>query len=86
MILRLKELPDIIAYKRVSDKWIETGVEIEVRADHPNQVLRNYEKNIRMGRDIIFVVPDDKIAERVKRILGDREKYHVIVERIKLKT
>jgi len=77
-----KEQPDIIAYRRVGDRWIETGVEIEVRADHPSQVLRNYEKNIRMGRDVIFVVPDDKIAGRVKRILGDREKYCVIVERI----
>lgn len=74
-----KERPDIIAYRRVSDKWIEIGVEIEVRADHPNQVLRNYEKNIRIGRDVIFVIPDDKIAERVKRILGDREKYRVII-------
>ncbi len=55
---------------------------IEVGADHPSQVLRNYEKNIHMGRDVIFVVPDDKIAERVKRILGDRENYYVIVERI----
>jgi len=77
-----EEQPDIIAYKKVGDKWIETGVEIEVRADHPAQVLRNYEKNVRMGRDVIFVVPDDKIAERVERILGDREKYCVIVERI----
>jgi len=76
-----KEQPDLIAYKRVGDKWIETGVEIEVRADHPEQVLRNYEKNVRMGREVIFVVPDDKIAKRVKRILEDREKYCVIVER-----
>ena len=53
-----KEQPDIIAYKRAGNKWIETGVEIEVRADHPDQVLRNYEKNIRMTREVIFVVPE----------------------------
>ncbi len=45
-------------------------------------MLRNYEKSIRMRRDVIFVVSDDKIANRVKRILGDRDKYCVSVERI----
>lgn len=77
-----EEQSDLIAFKRIGDKWIEIGVEVEIRADHPDQVLRNYEKNVLKGREVIFVVPDDKVAERVKRILGDREKYYVIVERI----
>ncbi|WP_148212093.1 type IV secretory system conjugative DNA transfer family protein [Ferroglobus placidus] len=68
-----EEQPDMIAYKRSPDGWEEIAVEIETRADHPEQVMRNYKKNIRKGRKVIFVVPDERIAERVRKILGDRD-------------
>ena len=35
--------------------------------------MRNYEKNIRKGRKIIFVVPDERVAKRIGKILGDRD-------------
>lgn len=74
-----KELPDAFAYRKVGDEWIEIAIEVEVRADHPEQVMKNYEKNVKAGREVIFVVPDEKVKERVERILGDREKYSVVV-------
>ena len=37
--------------------------------DHAKQVRRNYEKNIRKGMEVVFVVPNERVAERVRRIL-----------------
>ena len=58
--------------------WEEIAVEIETRADHPEQVMRNYEKNIRKGRKVIFAVPDERVAEKVSKILWDGD-YTVFV-------
>lgn len=66
-----EEAADLIAFKRTEDGWRKVAVEVEVRADHPEQVRRNYEKNVRKGMDVVFVVPDERVAERVRRILGD---------------
>ena len=68
-----EEQPDMIAYKKDNGEWKEFGVEVEVRGDHPEQILKNYEKNREKGREVIFVVPNEKVAERIKRILGERE-------------
>lgn len=59
------------AFKRTEEGWRKIAVEVEVSADHPRQVRRNYEKNIRRGMDVVFIVPDEKVAEKVRRILGD---------------
>ncbi len=66
-----EEQLDMIAFRRAADGWEEIAVEVETRADHPGQVLRNYEKNVHAGRRVVFVVPTDSVAERVKKILGD---------------
>jgi len=65
---------DMIAFKRAEDGWKRIAVEVEVSADHAEQVRRNYEKNIRKGVEVVFVVPDERVAERVRRILG-KENY-----------
>jgi hypothetical protein len=54
----------------------DIAVEIETRADHPEQLRRNYEKNLAYGR-VIFLVPSDEVGARVKRILGEIEVYKI---------
>ena len=44
-----EEQPDMIAFRRTDNGWRKTAIEVEVRADHPEQVLRNYEKNVKKG-------------------------------------
>lgn len=74
-----EEQPDMIAYRRSDDGWEEIAVEVETRADHPQQVLKNLEKNLKAGRKVVFVVPDGKVAERVKSILCDERDYRIEV-------
>jgi len=71
------EQPDMVVFKRASDGWEEIAIEIETRADHPEQVLRNYEKNVHAGRRVVFVVPDERVADRIRRILGGIDDYTI---------
>ncbi len=73
---------DMIAFKRAEDGWKRIAVEVEVSADHPEQVRRNYEKNIRKGVEVVFVVPDERVAERVRKVLGDEHEYEIEVIRL----
>jgi len=57
-------------------------VEVEVSADHAEQVRRNYEKNVSAGREVVFVVSDERVAERVRRIFGDEHEYRIEVIRL----
>jgi hypothetical protein len=61
----VKEQPDLIALKDGK----EFAVEVETDASHPEQVMKNYEKNVKAGREVIFVEPDEKIKQRVENIL-----------------
>jgi len=72
-----EEQPDMIAFRRAADGWEEIAVEVEVRTDHPEQVLRNYKKNVHAGRRVVFVVPEEKIAERIRRILKGKNDYTI---------
>ncbi|RJS84177.1 ATP-binding protein [Methanophagales archaeon] len=63
-----KEQPDMIA--KPGDGGREIAVEIETSANHPEQIRRNYEKNIKLGRFVVFVVPDEEVEYRVKKYLG----------------
>ena len=62
-----KEQPDMIAKKGSR----EIAVEVETSANHPEQIKENYEKNVKEGRFVVFVVPDGKIEDRIKNILGN---------------
>jgi len=73
---------DMIAFKRAEDGWKRIAVEVEVSADHAEQVRRNYEKNVRAGREVVFVVPDERVAERVRMVLGDEREYGIEVIRL----
>ncbi len=70
-----EEQPDLIAFRKNE----EMAVEVETFADHPEQVLRNYEKNVKRGRKVVFVVPDESVGRRIRKILGERKNYEVEV-------
>lgn len=59
------EQPDMIAKK----DGREIAIEIETSANHPEQIVKNYEKNAKLGRFVIFVVPDNEIENKIKKIL-----------------
>jgi hypothetical protein len=64
------EQPDMLAYSKVSgDLGREIAVEVETSANHPEQIVRNYEKNARLGRFVVFVVPDEEVENKVKECL-----------------
>lgn len=69
--------PDITAFERTEggDWGREIAIEVETRAQHPDQVWRNFEKNINSGREVVFVVPDEKIKRRIENILGKYSQY-----------
>lgn len=69
------EQPDLVAIERESGK--EIAIEVETDASHPEQVIRNYEKNIKAEREVIFVVPDEKIGKRVLNILGEKSRIEI---------
>lgn len=67
-----EEQPDLLVYPRIEGNWGRPiAVEIETRAQHPNQVKRNHSKNHEKGHSVVFVVPNETIAGRVRNILGD---------------
>lgn len=59
------EQPDMIAKKGGK----EIAVEIETSANHPDQIKRNYEKNARKGKFVVFVVPDEMVERKVSACL-----------------
>lgn len=61
------EQPDMLAYPK--DGGREIAVEIETSANHPEQIVKNYEKNAKLGRFVIFVVPDEEVENKVKNFL-----------------
>jgi len=62
------EQPDMLAYSK-DGTGREIAVEIETSANHPEQIVKNYEKNARLGRFVIFVVPNKEIENKVKECL-----------------
>ena len=67
------EQPDLIA-----TGFNETvAVEVEVRAEHPDQVRRNYEKN-RWASRVVFIVPSQEVGWRIKNILGKDVEVYVL--------
>lgn len=63
------EQPDMLAYPKGGER--EIAVEIETLANHPEQVVRNYEKNAKLRRFVIFVVPDKEVERKVRECLKD---------------
>lgn len=57
--------PDMIACK----EGREIAVEIETSANHPGQIIKNYKKNARLGRFVVFVIYEAEIEKRIKDIL-----------------
>jgi len=64
------EQSDLIAYP-YDDVERPVAYEIEVRAQHPEQIRKNYFKNARKNREVVFVTPDETVRSRVKSILQD---------------
>jgi DNA helicase HerA-like ATPase/DNA-binding PadR family transcriptional regulator len=65
-----EEQPDLLAYSKVSGKFgREIAVEIEISANHPKQIIKNYDKNAKHGRFVIFIVPDGEVENKVKDCL-----------------
>ena len=73
------EQPDMLAYPKDERKFgREIAVEIETSANHPEQIVKNYEKNAKLNRFVIFVVPDDEVENKVNDCLkGVGKKYRV---------
>jgi DNA-binding PadR family transcriptional regulator len=69
--------PDLIARERTPEgRWgREIAIEVETDAKHPEQVRRNFEKNLLAGREIVFVVPSERVKKRVESILGEDAEY-----------
>jgi hypothetical protein len=59
------EQPDLIAQKGSK----EIAVEVETLANHPEQIIKNYEKNVKQGRFVIFVVPDEEVENKINENL-----------------
>ena len=55
-------------------------LKVETSANHPEQMRRNYEKNVRQGRFVVFVVSDDGAENRVKDSLKNVGKKYRIFE------
>jgi hypothetical protein len=69
--------PDLLIRERTPEgKWgREIAIEVEVDAKHPEQVRRNFEKNLLAGREVVFVVPNERVKRRVESILGEDAEY-----------
>jgi DNA-binding MarR family transcriptional regulator len=68
-----EEQPDLIA-----KGFNETiAIEVEVSADHPEQVKRNYEKNLWANR-VIFIAPSEEVGWRIRNILGENIEVYVL--------
>lgn len=59
-----REQPDLLA--KPKDGGREIAIEVETMANHPQQVVRNYEKNAKLRRFVIFVVPDKEVEKKVR--------------------
>jgi len=76
----------MLAYSEVSgDLGREIAVEVETSANHPEQVVRNYQKNARLGRFVVFVVPDEEVENKVKECLKNVGKkfkiYNLLIDK-----
>jgi DNA helicase HerA-like ATPase/DNA-binding MarR family transcriptional regulator len=68
-----EEQPDLIA-----KGFNETiAIEVEVSADHPDQVKKNYEKNLWANR-VIFIAPSEEVGWRIRNILGENIEVYVL--------
>jgi DNA-binding MarR family transcriptional regulator len=68
-----EEQPDLVA-----KGFGETiAVEVEAKADHPDQIRRNYEKNGWADR-VIFIAPSQEVGWRIKNILGESVEVYVL--------
>ena len=63
------EQPDMIA--KPEDGGREIAIEVETSANHPEQIIRNYKKNVKQGRFVIFVVPDEETKYNVEEGLSN---------------
>ncbi len=73
------EQPDMLAHSKVSgDLGREIAVEVETSANHPEQIVKNYQKNARLGRFVVFVVPDEEVENRIKDCLRNVGKKYQI--------
>jgi hypothetical protein len=69
-----EEQPDLIAYPREDNNWGNPmAIEIETRGQHPDQIIKNYEKNVRRGYRVVFIALNKEAASRVKNALGKQE-------------
>jgi len=69
--------PDLLTYRRSeTGGWKdETAWEVETNpGKHPEQVKKNMMKAINAGREIVFVVLDEKGKEKLKEVLGKHGK------------
>jgi len=74
-----QEQADMLAYSKVSDGLgREIAVEVETFANHPEQIVKNYKKNARLGMFVIFVVPDEEVEIKVKECLENIGKKFMI--------
>lgn len=62
-----REQPDMLAYPEEGEK--EIAIEIETSVNHPEQIIKNYKKNARLGRFVVFVVHNEEVEEEIKSIL-----------------
>lgn len=70
------EQPDLIAWPREGEDWGKPiAFEIETRGQHPEQVRKNFLKNVQQGRHVVFVVPDEGVKGRVLNALGEWVKF-----------
>ncbi|MFW6122074.1 MAG: type IV secretion system DNA-binding domain-containing protein [Petrotogales bacterium] len=69
--------PDLIAKKDSR----EIAVEVETSANHPEQIKKNYEKNVKLGRFVVFVVHDKNLRNKLDQILNcyKKGKYEIYI-------
>ena len=72
-----KSNPD---FKHTTDGGILVSDEVEDRASHPDQILRNYQKA--RGKPVWFWAVDLDTARRIVDALGDRQNYQVHVDQV----
>lgn len=73
------EQPDMTA--ELKDGGREIAIEVETSANHTEQIVKNYEKNVKQGRFVIFIVPDEEIEKKIKSILKNvrKKKFRVYI-------
>ncbi len=72
-----EEQPDMIAEK----DGRELAIEVETSANHPEQIKKNYEKNVKERRFVVFVVPDKNLRNKLDQILNcyKKGKYEIYI-------